>query len=305
MTSKACEGRVVIVTGAGRGIGRAHALALAGAGAAVVVNDLGVQADGRDPSSEPADGVVAEVLGAGGEAVAVPVDVASEEGADRLVATALKRFGRLDAVVNNAGILRSGLLLRTTLADWRAVLDVHLTGTFLLTRAAAVHWRERAKAGDAVDARVVNTSSTAGLYGFVGEAAYSAAKAGIVGFTLTAAAELQRYGVTVNAIAPAALTRLTAWAAADDGAEAVLPGPALVSPLVVWLVSSDSAGVTGRVFEVGGGEITVVEGWRPGQPVRHAVDDDPVAIGQEVRARLAEAGEPVPVFVPGTSEGSP
>ena len=210
----------MVVTGAGRGIGRAHAIALAAHGARVVVNDAGVEADGSRPSTAPADDVVAEVRRAGGEAVASHDDVVS--GARTIVATALDAFGRLDAVVNNAGILRSGLLLRTTPADWRAVFEVHLVGTLAVTQAAAEHWRGEAKAGRSPDACVVNTASTAGLFGFVGEPAYSAAKAGIVGFTMTAAAELERYGVRVNAIAPVAATRLTAWAGdqADHGARA-------------------------------------------------------------------------------------
>ena len=272
-----CDGRVVIVTGAGRGIGRAHALALARAGALVVVNDFGVGSDGSDPSPEPAAQVAAEIVAAGGRAVANFDDVSSEDGARRLVEVAVGRFGSLDGVVNNAGILRSGLLLRTSAADFRSVLEVHLVGTFLVTQAAGRFWRERARDSAAVDAKVVNTSSSAGLYGFVGEAAYGAAKAGIAAFTLTAAAELARYGVSVNAVAPSALTRLTAWAAPTGaGSEGPvnhgrldLGRPELVSPLVVWLMSPLSSGVTGRVFEAGGGEITVVDGWRPGRPLRH------------------------------------
>lgn len=286
--------RVVLVTGAGRGIGRAHALALAAGGAHVVVNDLGVEADGARPHHGPATAVVEKIVAGGGEAVASYDDVATDAGANAMVQLALDAFGRLDAVVNNAGILRSGLLLRTTADAWRTVLEVHLLGTMLVTQAAARHWREESKAGRAVDARVVNTSSSAGLYGFVGEPAYSAAKAGVLGFTFTAAAELERYGVAVNAIAPMAATRLTAWAG-DDPALA----PELVSPLVVWLAGAGSAGVTGRVFEVGGGVVHVLDGWQRAETLDQG--DDAAELGARVRAALDRLPPPVPVTVPTTS----
>jgi NAD(P)-dependent dehydrogenase (short-subunit alcohol dehydrogenase family) len=287
-------GKVVVVTGAGRGLGRAHALALAAAGAQVVVNDLGVNADGTQPRSAPAEEVVAEVAAGGGSAIASAHDVSDEDGAAAIVATAVEGFGRLDAVVNNAGILRSGLLLRTSAPDFRKVVDVHLTGTFLVTRAAVSHWRERVKSGhDSVDGRIVNTSSSAGLYGFVGETAYGAAKAAVAAFTLIAAAEIERYGVSVNAIAPQALTRLTAWAAGDPSTQ--LPGPEAVSPLVVWLCSDAARGVTGRVFEVGGGRVAVANGWTPGRWADAPAVDDLDAVVPQL---LAEAPEPQPVFVP-------
>jgi NAD(P)-dependent dehydrogenase (short-subunit alcohol dehydrogenase family) len=283
--------RVVVVTGAGRGIGRAHAIALAAHGARVVVNDVGVEADGTGPSPAPADEVVAAVRRAGGEAVASHDDVVAD--ARSIVATALDAFGRLDAVVNNAGILRSGLLLRTAPEDWRAVFDVHLVGTLAVTQAAAEHWRGEAKAGREPDARVVNTTSSAGLFGFVGEPAYSAAKAGVVGFTLTAAAELARYGVRVNAIAPAAATRLTAWAG-----EQPAMAPELVAPLVVWLCSPAAAGVTGRVFEVGAGVINLLEGWRRAVAIRHDAGTAPAQLGEMVSEALPRLSEPVPAMVP-------
>jgi NAD(P)-dependent dehydrogenase (short-subunit alcohol dehydrogenase family) len=284
--------RVAVVTGAGRGIGRAHALALSADGACVVVNDLGVEADGTRPAARPADDVVAEIVAAGGHAVASHEDVADEDGTARIVATALDTWGRLDAVVNTAGILRSGLLLRTTPDAWRAVFEVHLIGTMLVTQAAARHWREESKAGRDVDAAVVNTSSTAGLFGFVGEPAYSAAKAGIVGFTLTMAAELERYGVRVNAVAPAAATRLTAWAG-DDPSMA----PELVSPVVVWLASPRSAGITGRVVEAGGGTISVISGWQRAETIVQEHDSVTV-IGERVRDAFARLPAPVPPWVP-------
>ncbi len=283
--------RVVVVTGAGRGIGRAHAFTLAARGAYVVVNDLGVAADGTTPSSSPADEVVAEIRQAGGEAVASHDDVVS--GAERIVATALDAYGRLDAVVNNAGILRSGLLLRTSPDDWRAVFEVHLVGTLAVTQAAASYWRNESKAGRPPGACVVNTTSSAGLLGFTGEPAYSAAKAGVIGFTLTAAAELERYGVRVNAIAPEAATRLTAWAG-DQPAMA----PALISPLVAWLCGPASAGVTGRVFEVGGGVVHVLEGWRRAAAIEHDADTPPEDLGERVAAALAELSPPTPAIVP-------
>jgi NAD(P)-dependent dehydrogenase (short-subunit alcohol dehydrogenase family) len=285
------SGRVVVVTGAGRGIGRAHALALAAQGAFVVVNDLGVAADGTVPSTSPADDVVAEVLTAGGEAVVSHDDVVRD--AEALVATALAAYGRLDAVVNNAGILRSGLLLRTTADDWRAVFEVHLVGTMAVTKAAAEHWRVEAKAGRMPDASVVNTTSIAGLAGFVGEPAYSAAKAGIAGFTLTAASELERYGVRVNAIAPEAATRLTAWA--GDRPEMA---PGLVSPVVAWLCDPASAPVTGRVFEVGGGVVSVMEGWRRSGRVAHDESTPPEQLGKELSGVIAGLGDAPRAIVP-------
>jgi NAD(P)-dependent dehydrogenase (short-subunit alcohol dehydrogenase family) len=281
----------VIVTGAGRGIGRAHALALAAQGAYVVVNDLGVEADGSAPSTSPADDVVAEIRRAGGEAIASHDDVV--DGAERIVATALDAYRRLDALVNNAGILRSGLLLRTTPDDWRAVFEVHLVGTLAVTQAAAVHWRDETKAGRRPDASVVNTTSSAGLHGFAGEPAYSAAKAGVIGFTTTAAAELERYGVRVNAVAPEAATRLTAWAGVQPSM-----GPELISPLVVWLCGSGSAGVTGRVFEAGGGVVHVLDSWRRAAAVEHDQDTPPDLLGERLSSALAGVPAPTPPFVP-------
>lgn len=284
--------RVALVTGAGRGIGRAHALALAADGACVVVNDLGVEADGSRPSASPADDVVEEIHTRGGTAVGSQHDVADEQGAAAMVELALDTFGRLDVVVNNAGILRSGLLLRTNADAWRAVFEVHLIGSMLVTQAAAGYWRDETKGGRHVDASVINTSSTAGLFGFVGEPAYSAAKAGVVGFTLTAAAELGRYGVRVNAVAPAAATRLTAWAG-DDPSMA----PELVSPIVVWLASTRSAGVTGRVLEAGGGTVSVISGWQRVETIVQERDTVSV-LGERVRDALARLPAPVEPWSP-------
>ncbi|WP_042378723.1 SDR family oxidoreductase [Streptacidiphilus melanogenes] len=297
-----CAGRVVAVTGAGRGLGRAHALAFAAEGARVVVNDLGVERDGAGSSTAPADEVVAEIRGSGGEAVAHGGDIATSEGAASLVAAALDTFGRLDTLVNNAGFLRDRMLVNLDEDDWDAVMRVHLKGHFLPLRHAAAHWRAEAKAGRRPDARVVNTSSGAGLLGSVGQGSYSAAKAGILGLTLVAAAELAGYGVQINAIAPAARTRMTeqAFAAAmaaperPDAFDAMAPEN--VSPLVVWLGSAASDGVTGRVFETEGGRITVMDGWRPGPTADISARWSPAAAGATTRALLAASEPPLPAY---------
>ncbi|MGY0064839.1 SDR family oxidoreductase [Streptomyces sp. LZ34] len=297
-----CGGRVAVVTGAGRGLGRAHALALAAEGAKVVVNDLGVALDGAAGRGSPAQDVADEIRGLGGEAVAHGGDIATTDGAASLVATALDTYGRLDALVNNAGFLRDRMLINLDEDDWDAVLRVHLKGHFLPLRHAAAHWRAEAKAGRAPAARVVNTSSGAGLLGSVGQGNYSAAKAGIVGLTLVAAAELGRYGVQVNAIAPAARTRMTertypdSMAAPDEAGAFDTMAPENVSPLVVWLASADSAGVTGRVFEAEAGRITVMEGWRPGPTADKGARWTPAEAGEAARKLLAAAEPPRPAY---------
>jgi NAD(P)-dependent dehydrogenase (short-subunit alcohol dehydrogenase family) len=294
------HGRAVIVTGAGRGIGRAHALAFGAKGAKVVVNDVGVGLDGADPTEGPAQQVVDEIVAAGGDAVANRDDVADFDGARHLVEQAVSRFGRLDVLVNNAGFLRDRMLVSLGEDEWDAVIRVHLKGHFAPLHHAAVYWRERYKAGEPVDARVVNTSSGAGLLGSVGQGNYSAAKAGIAGLTLVAAAELGRYGVCVNAIAPAARTRMTeqafadAMAAPESGFDAMAPEN--ISPLVVWLGSEESREVTGRVFEVEGGRITVAEGWRRGPTADKQDRWDPDEVGPVVEKLLAEATTPEPVY---------
>src|ERR671914_3109755 len=203
------EGKVAIVTGAGRGIGREHALALARGGARVVVNDLGGSLTGEGSDSTPAQEVVNEIVAAGGEAVASYDDVSSFQAAEQIIRRALDRYGRLDILVNNAGILRDRMLVNMTEEEWDAVIAVHLKGHFALTRHAAAYWRERSKAGEEVRARVINTSSPSGVFGNVGQANYGAAKAAIAAFTIIAAQELGRYGVTVNCLAPNARTRMT------------------------------------------------------------------------------------------------
>jgi NAD(P)-dependent dehydrogenase (short-subunit alcohol dehydrogenase family) len=295
-----CDGRVVVVTGAGRGLGRAHALAFAAEGARVVVNDLGVGLDGAPGPGSPAGQVVDEIRAAGGEAVAHGGDIATTEGAASLITTALEAYGRLDALVNNAGFLRDRMLVNLDEDDWDDVVRVHLKGHFLPLRHAAAYWRAETKAGRTPVARIVNTSSGAGLSGSVGQGNYSAAKAGIVGLTLVAAAELARYGVQVNAIAPAARTRMTertfaeTMAAPSTGFDAMAPEN--VSPLVVWLGSPAAAGVTGRVFEAEGSRITVMEGWRPGPSADKGARWSPAEAGETALKLLARAETPRPVY---------
>jgi NAD(P)-dependent dehydrogenase (short-subunit alcohol dehydrogenase family) len=298
--ARLCEGRVAIVTGAGRGLGRAHATMLAAHGARVVVNDLGGEMDGSGRSSGPAQAVVEEISGAGGVAVASVDDCADWEGARRLVQTAVDAFGRLDVLVANAGILRDRMLVNMTADEWDGVMRVHLRGTFCTARWAAVHWRERSKAGEAVDGRLICTSSAAGLYGNVGQANYAAAKAGLAAFTTVAAAELGRYGATANAIAPAARTRMTEALFADHmrpperGFDAMAPEN--VSPIVVWLASAASGGVTGRVFEAMGGRLGLAEGWRHGPAVQRDGGFDPAELGPVVEELLAGAAQPTPLL---------
>ncbi len=297
------DGRVVIITGAGRGIGRAHALAFAAAGAKVVVNDIGVGGDGSNTGETPAEQVVAEIKAAGGEAVTNGDDVASWEGAQNLIQTALDNFGRLDVLVNNAGFLRDRMLVGMSEEEWDAVIRVHLKGHFAPLRHAAAYWRAESKAGRPVDARIINTSSGAGLQGSIGQGNYAAAKAGIAEMTIQAAAELKNYGVSVNAIAPAARTRMTvgaggamaeAMAAPEEGFDAMAPEN--ISPLVVWLGSAESKDVTGRVFEVEGGKITVAEGWRHGPTQDKGDRWDPKELGPVVADLLAKAEVPTPVY---------
>jgi NAD(P)-dependent dehydrogenase (short-subunit alcohol dehydrogenase family) len=295
-----CEGRVAVVTGAGRGLGRAHALELARQGAYVVVNDLGAERDGVGGSAEPAEQVVAEIERGGGKAVASTEDVADWDGAARLITAAVEAFGRLDVLVNNAGFLRDRMLVSMTEDDWDAVVRVHLKGHFCPTRHAAAYWREQHKQGEQVDGRVLNTSSGAGLAGSVGQSNYSAAKAGIAAFTQVTAVELARYGVTVNAIAPAARTRMTEvtmpdmMRAPDEGFDAMAPEN--VSPLVAWLASAGSADVTGRVFEVSGGSVGVGIGWRRGPCADKGARWNPAELGPVVHRLLGEALPPVPVY---------
>jgi NAD(P)-dependent dehydrogenase (short-subunit alcohol dehydrogenase family) len=298
--TRICEGRIAIVTGAGRGLGREHALELARHGAKVVVNDLGTSGAGEGASTGPADEVVALIKEMGGEAVSNGNDIADFEGARQLVAQAIETFGGLDVLVNNAGFLRDRVLVNADEDEWDAVIRVHLKGHFAPLRHAAAYWRDEAKAGRTRQARVINTSSGAGLQGSIGQGTYSAAKAGIAGLTLVAAAELGRYGVTVNALAPAARTRMTEAAFAEtmarpeSGFDAM--DPANVSPVVAWLAGVDSADVTGRVIEVEGGRICVEEGWRHGPATDLGRRWEAGEVGSAVRRLLAAAAVPEPVY---------
>ena len=296
---RVCEGRVVIVTGAGRGIGRGHALEFARQGAKVVVNDLGGAADGQGSSDSPAHDVVSEIHTAGGEAVANFDDVAEWKGAENLIQTALDRFGRLDVVVNNAGILRDRMLFNMSEEEWDAVIRVHLKGTFCSSRIAAAHWREQAKGGRSVNARIINTSSVSGLFGNPGQTNYGAAKAGIASFTIIAARELERYGVTVNAVSPGARTRMTenlrpgADRVPEEGFDA--RSPENIAPLVVWLGSAASSGITGQVFEVMGGRICVNQGWTRGPSIDQETRWDPAELGPVIEDLVSRCSDPEPL----------
>ena len=267
-----------------------------------MVNDIGTALDGQGTSASPGEQVVGEIEALGGAAVANGDDVADWAGAERLVGTALEVFGGLDVVVNNAGFVRDRMFVSCGEDEWDAVVRVHLKGHFAVARFAAEHWRSETKAGRPVDARIVNTSSGAGLAGSVGQAAYSAAKAGIAALTLVQAAELGRYGVTANAIAPSARTRMTEtvfaemMAAPDDPAAFDAMAPENIAPLVVWLGSAGSAGVTGRVFELEGGKLAVADGWQHGAPVDKGARWDPAELGPVVTQLLADAPPAVPVY---------
>ena len=295
MAKGICEGRVVIVTGAGRGIGREEALLFAAEGAKVVVNDYGVDLDGAGPKSEVAESVVAEIQAMGGEAVANGDDVSDWEGSQRLINLAIETFGGLDTLVNNAGILRDRMLVNMTEEEWDAVIRVHLKGTFCTTRWAAAYWRERTKAGETNVARVVNTSSGSGLYANPGQSNYGAAKSGIASFSQIVAKELGRYGVNVNAIAPGARTRMTMSVPGAAARPEPKPDefdrrdPANVAPLVVWLGSPAAADVTGQVFNVAGGMIGVAESWRRGPSQDKGDRWSPSEIGDVVPKLLAES----------------
>ena len=294
-----CDNRVVIVTGAARGLGRAHALAFAAEGAAVVVNDVGASLTGEGHDVGPAADVVAEIEAMGGRAVVNDDDVGDWDGAGRMIAQAIDTFGGLDTLVCNAGIVRDRMIVNMSVDEWDAVMQVHLRGMFCPVRHAVDHWRAMSKAGTPVEARIVTTSSGAGLFGSVSQANYSAAKAGVASFTIVAAAELERYGVRINAIAPSARSRMTEEAFADmmrapeHGFDAM--DPANVSPLVVWLGSS-ACDVTGRMFETAGGQLSVADGWQHGAVFDKGARYEPDEIGAVVADLVREAPSPPAVY---------
>ena len=295
-----CAGRVVAITGAGRGLGRAHALAFAAAGAKVVVNDVGASLHGDGGDLSPAAEVVAEIVAQGGEAVVNGDDCSDWDGAGRLVAQAIEAFGGLDTLVCNAGIVRDRMLVNMSVDEWDAVMKVHLRGTFCPVRHAIDYWRGQHKAGTPRVARIVTTSSGAGLFGSVSQANYSAAKAGIATFTIVAAAELGRYGILANTIAPSARSRMTEEAFAEmmraptDGSFDRMD-PANVSPLVVWL-GSDACDITGRAFEIAGGELNVCDGWQHGIPIDKGDRYTPEELGAVVAELIGRAPAPAPVY---------
>jgi NAD(P)-dependent dehydrogenase (short-subunit alcohol dehydrogenase family) len=295
-----CDNRTVIITGAARGLGRAYAIAFAAEGANVVVNDIGTSLGGDGGDTSAADAVVEEIRAAGGKAVANYEDITDWDAAQRIVGAALDAFGDLHVVVNNAGIVRDRMFVSATLDEWDATLHVHLRGHFCLSRHAVDYWRGQQKAGKPVDARIINTSSGAGLQGSIAQAAYSTAKGGIAALTLVQAAELGRYGITANALAPSARTRMTEQAFADKMAtqEATFDvmDPANVASTVVWLGSAESAHVTGCVFELEGGKIMIEQGWREGPFVDQAARWRPSQVGAEVDRLLAERVPPRKVW---------
>ena len=291
-----CDGRVVIITGAGRGIGREHALLYASEGAKVVVNDLGGDMHGEGGSLSPAMEVVEEIKAMGGEAVADGENVADFEGAGRLVQRAIDTFGRLDTLVNNAGILRDRMLVNMEEGEWDAVIAVHLKGAFSPTRHAAAYWRDQAKAGTPINGRIVNTSSPSGIFGNAGQTNYGAAKAGIASFTIICGLELGRYNVFANAIAPVARTRMTeniGMGPVPEGVTFDTLDPANISPLVVWLGSNENETVTGRVFLVDGDRVSVAEGWHRGPTARNdGLRWEPSQFTKVVPDLVAQAAEP-------------
>ena len=284
-----CEGRVAIVTGAARGVGRQHALQLANAGAKVVVNDLGASVDGKGADKSPAQQVVDEIKAAGGEAIINGDDVSNFDGAKNMVDTAINTFGKLDILVNNAGILRDRMLVNMTEEEWDAVIQVHLKGTFAPSRHAASYWRAMSKQNDdgkPVMGRIINTSSTSGIYGNIGQTNYDAAKAGIAAFTIIAARELARTGVTVNAISPSAYTRMTDNLREYSEEDKQVRDPSWVSPTIVYLASEEAQDISGRVIQAGAGMVAVCEGWRRGAEIDQM--DDPAALGLKIREMIAQ-----------------
>jgi NAD(P)-dependent dehydrogenase (short-subunit alcohol dehydrogenase family) len=286
--ARLCEGRVALVTGAARGVGREHALLLAKHGAKVVVNDLGGERDGKGADTTPAQQVVAEIKAMGGEAVVNGDDVSDWNGAKRMVDQAISTFGKLDIVLSNAGILRDRMLTNMTEEEWDGVIKVHLKGTFAPARHACAYWRDKFKeTGQPVNGRLLTTTSVSGIYGNVGQTNYGAAKAGIAAFTVIAAREMRRYGVTVNSISPSAYTRMTADLRQYSPEDLERRDPKWVAPIAVWLASEESGDITGRVFQAGSGQIAVAEGWHKGPMIPQVAD--PTTLGPIVKDMVAKA----------------
>lgn len=295
-----CDGRTVIITGAARGLGRAYALAFAAEGANVVVNDIGTSLGGEGRDTSAADEVVAEIIAPGGKAIANYDDVTDWDAAGRIVEAAINAFGDLHVVVNNAGIVRDRMFVSATVEEWDATMHVHLRGHFCISRHAVNFWRAKQKDGRDPDARIINTTSGAGLQGSIAQAAYSTAKGGIAALTLVQAAELGRYGITANALAPSARTRMTEQAFADkmatQGDTFDVMDPANIAPAVVWLGSAESRDVTGCVFELEGGKIMIEDGWREGPVVDKGARWQPAEVGAAVEKLLAARVEPRKVW---------
>jgi NAD(P)-dependent dehydrogenase (short-subunit alcohol dehydrogenase family) len=285
--ARLCEGRVAVVTGAARGVGREHALGLARHGAKVIVNDLGAGVDGKGASTSPAQSVVDEIKAMGGEAEVNGDDVSSWDGSKNMIDQSISTFGKLDVVVNNAGILRDRMLVNMTEEEWDSVIQVHLKGTFAPSRHAAAYWRQVSKdTGEKVNGRIINTSSTSGLYGNVGQTNYGAAKAGVAAFTIIAARELRRIGVTVNAVSPTAYTRMTEDLREYTEEDIKRRAPSWVSPTIVYLSSLEANDITGRVIQAGNGRVAVCEGWRRGAEIEQI--DDAEAIGPLIREMIGQ-----------------
>ena len=295
-----CDGRTVIITGAARGLGRAYALGFAAEGANVVVNDIGTSLGGEGRDTSAADGVVEEIRAAGGKAIADYHDVTDWDAAKRIVDGAIEAFGDLHVVVNNAGIVRDRMFVSATLEEWDATMQVHLRGHFCVSRHAVNYWRAKQKEGGDPQARIINTTSGAGLQGSIAQAAYSTAKGGIASLTLVQAAELGRYGITANALAPSARTRMTEQAFAEkmatEGEVFDVMDPANIAPTVVWLGSEQSADVSGCVFELEGGKIMIEDGWREGPVVEKDARWEPADVGDAVEALLAQRQPPRKVW---------
>lgn len=295
-----CDGRTVIITGAARGLGRAYALAFAAEGANVVVNDIGTSLGGEGRDTSAADGVVEEIRAAGGQAIANYDDVTDWDAAKRIVDAAIEGFGDLHVVVNNAGIVRDRMFVSATIEEWDATMQVHLRGHFCISRHAVNYWRAKQKEGGNPDARIINTTSGAGLQGSIAQAAYSTAKGGIASLTLVQAAELGRYGITANALAPSARTRMTEQAFAEkmatEGEAFDVMDPANIAPAVVWLGSDQSADVTGCVFELEGGKIMIEDGWREGPMIDKGARWNPADVGEAVHSLLEQRVEPRKVW---------